>query len=82
MLKKWIGKLLVVMVRPLRLFPELAEADNVRYKVIFLNNVFTFAGIVSITMGFFRWNQQPFLGAIDLVFGCIAFALPCIRHRH
>ncbi|WP_124551964.1 GGDEF domain-containing protein [Methylophilus methylotrophus] len=80
MLKKWIGKLLVVMVRPLRLFPELAEADNVRYKVIFLNNVFTFAGIVSITMGFFRWNQQPFLGAIDLVFGIIAFALLWILH--
>lgn len=82
MLKKWIGKLLVVMVRPLRLFPELAEADNVRYKVIFLNNVFTFAGIVSITMGFFRWNQQPFLGAIDLLFGIIAFALLWILHRY
>lgn len=82
MLKKWIGKLLVVMVRPIRLFPELTEADNVRYKVIFLNNVFTFAGIVSITMSFVRWDLQPFLGKIDLLFGCIAFALLWILHRY
>lgn len=82
MLKKWIGKLLVVMLRPIKLFPEHSDADNVRYKVIFLNNVFTFAGVVSITMSFIRWDIQPFLGKIDLLFGCLAFALLWVLHRY
>lgn len=82
MLKKWIGKVLVVMLRPIKLFPEHGDTDNVRYKVIFLNNVFTFAGIVSITMSFVRWDIQPFLGKIDLLFGCLAFVLLWILHRY
>lgn len=82
MLKKWIGKVFVVMWRPLKLFPELTEADNVRYKVIFLNNVFTFAGIVSLTMSVIRWEKQPFLGLIDLIFGCLAFVLLGVLHRY
>ncbi len=82
MLKKWIGKVFVVMWRPLKLFPELTEADNVRYKVIFLNNVFTFAGIVSLTMSVIRWEKQPFLGIIDLIFGCLAFVLLGVLHRY
>lgn len=82
MLKKWISKALVVMLRPIKLFPELNDADNVRYKVIFLNNVFTFAGIVSLAMSAIRWDLQPFLGKVDLVFGCLAFALLWILHRY
>lgn len=82
MLKKWIGKVFVVMLRPIKLFPELSDPDNVRYKVIFLNNVFTFAGLVSLTMSFFRWNSQPLLGKIDLLFGCLAFALLWGLHRY
>ncbi len=81
-MKKWISKLLVVMLRPIQLFPALTDTVNVRYKVIFLNNVFTFAGLVSLAMSVIRWNTNPFLGKVDLLFSCVAFILLWILHRH
>jgi diguanylate cyclase (GGDEF)-like protein len=81
-LKNWISKLLVVMLRPIQLFPELTDTVNVRYKVIFLNNVFTFAGLASLAMSLIRWNNDPFLGKVDLLFSCIAFILLWILHRY
>lgn len=82
MLKKWLSRVLVVMLLPIQLFPKLTDTVNVRYKVIFLNNVFTFAGLVSLAMSVIRWNSNPFLGKIDLLFSCIAFILLWILHRH
>ncbi len=82
MLKKWLSRVLVVMLLPIQLFPKLTDTVNVRYKVIFLNNVFTFAGLVSLAMSVIRWNSSPFLGKVDLLFSCIAFILLWILHRH
>lgn len=82
MLKKWISQVLVVMLRPIKLFPELTDTVNVRYKVIFLNNVFTFAGLASLAMGLVRWDTHPFLGKVDLSFACLAFILLWVLHRH
>ncbi len=70
------------MLRPIQLFPELTDTVNVRYKVIFLNNVFTFAGLASLAMSLVRWEIDPFLGKVDLLFACIAFLLLWILHRH
>lgn len=82
MLKKWISRALVAMLRPIKLFPELSDADNVRYKVIFLNNVFMFSGIVSFSMAIIRWHMQPFIGRIDLLFAFLAFGLLWVLHRY
>lgn len=81
MLKKWIHQALVIMLRPIKLFPELNDTVNVRYKAIFLNNVFTFAGLASLAMGLVRWNLHPFLGKVDLVFAGLAFTLLWLLHR-
>lgn len=70
------------MLRPIQLFPELTDTVNVRYKVIFLNNVFLFAGLASLAMSIVRWHINPFLGKVDLLFACIAFLLLWILHRH
>ncbi|WP_019881774.1 MULTISPECIES: GGDEF domain-containing protein [unclassified Methylophilus] len=82
MLKKWISQALAVMLRPIKFFPELSEADNVRYKVVFLNNVFAFSGIVSLSMGIIRWNLQPFIGRVDLVSAFLAFGLLWVLYRY
>lgn len=82
MFKKWVSQVRVAMLRPIKLFPELSDADNVRYKLIFLNNVFTFSGIVSFTMAIARWNVQPFIGRVDLLFACLAFGLLWVLHRY
>jgi diguanylate cyclase (GGDEF)-like protein len=70
------------MLRPIQLFPALTDTVNVRYKIIFLNNVFTFAGLASLAMSVVRWNVNPFLGKVDLLFACIAFILLWILHRY
>jgi diguanylate cyclase (GGDEF)-like protein len=82
MFKKWISQALVVMLRPIKLFPELTDTVNVHYKVIFLNNVFTFAGLVSLSMSIIRWKTSPFLSIVDLIFSCIAFGLLWTLQRH
>lgn len=82
MLKKWISQALAVVLRPIKLFPELSEADNVRYKVIFLNNVFAFSGFVSLSMGIIRWNMQPVIGLVDLISAFIAFGLLWVLYRY
>lgn len=82
MLKQWISQALVVMLRPIKLFPELSDAHNVRYKTVFLQNVFTFAGFVSLTMGALRWEIQPIVGKIDVIFGLLAFLLLSAMHRY
>lgn len=82
MLKTWISRTLVFMLRPIQLFPKLTDTVNVRYKVIFLNNVFTFAGFASLAMSVIRWDINPFLGKVDLLFSCMAFILLWILNRH
>lgn len=46
-----------------------------KYRFIFLNNVFFFAAIVALGMGFLRWMQNPYLGMLDFSFAFIAFCL-------
>jgi diguanylate cyclase (GGDEF)-like protein len=81
MVKKWFSQVLVMIMRPIKLFPALSDADNLRYKIIFLNNVFTFSGVVSFTMGVIRWNVHPFIGKVDIAFSLIAFGLLWALHR-
>lgn len=81
-MKKWISKLLVVMLRPIQLFPKLTDTVDVRYKVIFLNNVFCFAGLASLSMSVARWNVHPFISKVDFLFASIAFILLWMLHRY
>ncbi|TLS76007.1 PAS domain S-box protein [Mariprofundus erugo] len=51
-------------------------------KVLFLNTVFLFAGIVAFGMSFIRWQTNPLMGSIDLLFACCNGALIYYLNRH
>lgn len=47
-----------------------------RYKLLFLNSVFLFAGVSAFGLSFVRWNgSDPLLAIADLIFSAIAFFL-------
>lgn len=56
--------------------------DEVKHKVAFLNNVFSFAGIVALGMGFIRWQASAVMGMIDFGFASLAFALLYYLRQH
>ncbi|MBI5625957.1 MAG: diguanylate cyclase [Nitrosomonadales bacterium] len=59
------------------------EADHtLDPKVVFLNSVFLFAGIVAFGMGFFRWQASAVMGSIDFVFSLCNFALVYYLNSH
>jgi signal transduction histidine kinase len=63
--------------------PAAEDKQEIEYKVIFLNNVFFFAGIVAFGMGFIRWQISAVMGMIDFGFAGLAFALLYyLRHHH
>lgn len=82
MFKKWISQALAAMLHPVRHLTEDDDPDNARYKVTFLNNVFLFSGVVSFSMAIIRWDMQPFIGRVDLLFACLAFALLWLLHHY
>lgn len=51
-------------------------------KVLFLNTVFLFAGVVAFGMSFVRWQTSPLMGSIDLLFSCCNAALIFYLNRH
>jgi len=51
---------------------KLREQEN---KIRFLNSVFLLACVVSLIMGFIRWQDSVILGAIDLCFSAISLGL-------
>ena len=56
---------------------EVSKGDDpARYKLLFLNSVFLFAGIAAFGMSIIRWNGgTPIMGLADLIFSGICFAL-------
>lgn len=82
MLKKWISQVLAGVMQGIKRTPAHAAADNVRYKVVFLNNVFAFSGIVSLSMGIIRWDMQPFIAGVDIASAILAFGLLWVLYRY
>ena len=63
--------------------PSPIETDlTLDNKVVFLNSVFLFAGIVAFGMGFFRWQSSVVLGSIDFVFSLCSFTLVYYLNNH
>ncbi len=63
--------------------PSPIETDHtLEPKVVFLNSVFLFAGIVAFGMGFFRWQSSAVMGSIDFVFSLCSFALVYYLNNH
>lgn len=58
------------------------DKDDVRYKVVFLNSVFFFAGVVAFGMGFVRLQKSLLLGVVDFGFSVICFGLLYYLNRH
>jgi len=56
---------------------EIVQSDHPdRYKLLFLNSVFLFAGVSAFGMSFVRWHSAtPAIAIADLVFSAIAFFL-------
>ena len=63
--------------------PHAAEdGQEIKHKVVFLNNVFSFAGLVAFGMGFIRWQESVVMGMIDFGFAGLALALLFYLRRH
>jgi signal transduction histidine kinase len=58
------------------------DEQEVKHKVTFLNNVFSFAGIVAFGMGFFRWQESVVMGMIDFGFAGLSVALLFYLRHH
>lgn len=58
------------------------DEQEIKHKVAFLNNVFLFAGIVALGMGFIRWQQSPLMGMIDFGFSWLSLALLYYLRQH
>jgi len=56
--------------------------DEIKHKVVFLNKVFAFAGIVAFGIGFVRWQESTVMGMIDFGFAGLALALLFYLRRH
>ncbi len=57
------------------------ERDQI-YKYIFLSSVLMLNGIISLGMGFIRWQVSPILGMIDFGFGAFFLALAAYLYWH
>jgi signal transduction histidine kinase len=74
-MKKFLGKLWGN--------PHAAEDEQeIKHKVVFLNNVFSFAGIVAFGMGFIRWQESAVMGMMDFGFAGLVLALLFYLRRH
>jgi signal transduction histidine kinase len=62
--------------------PVAEDEQLAKYKVVFLNNVFFFAGIVAFGLGFVRLRENAGLGLLDFGFAGLAFALLFYLRRH
>lgn len=52
------------------------------HKVLFLNSVFLFAGVIAFGMGFYRWQESVLMGVIDFIFALSNFCLVYYLNRH
>jgi diguanylate cyclase (GGDEF)-like protein/PAS domain S-box-containing protein len=53
-----------------------------RYKFIFLSSVLVLNGMITLGMGFIRWQTSVTLGLIDFAIGSLCLALLAYLHRH
>ncbi len=67
---------------PSGLFSFDISEDGNSHKIVFLNSVFLFAGIVALCMGFFRIRGNFYLGLADFLYSCLAFSLIFHLNRH
>lgn len=58
------------------------DEQGIKHKVAFLNNVFFFAAIVALGMGFVRWQESRLMGMIDFGFSGLSFALLYYLRQH
>ncbi len=58
------------------------DAQDIKHKVVFLNNVFAFAAMVAFGMGFIRWRESAVMGLIDFCFAGLAAALLYYLRQH
>ncbi|MDD2926615.1 ATP-binding protein [Rhodoferax sp.] len=58
------------------------EEQDIKHKVVFLNNVFSFAGVVAFGMGFVRWQESALMGLIDFGFAGLSLALLLYLRNH
>jgi diguanylate cyclase (GGDEF)-like protein/PAS domain S-box-containing protein len=58
------------------------NAQNLRYKLAFLNGIFLTAALIALGLGFFRWQPSPVLAAFDFGFALTAFALLYYLRSH
>ncbi len=75
-MKKILGNLLLFNLS----FAE--DEQEIKHKVVFLNHVFAFAGVVAFGMGFIRWQESVVMGMIDFGFSGLALALLFYLRRH
>jgi diguanylate cyclase (GGDEF)-like protein len=63
--------------------PQFSAAEQeLKYKFIFLNNVFFFAAIVAFGMGFIRWQASTLMGSLDFAFCAIDLGLLFYLRHH
>lgn len=55
---------------------------HLKYKIAFLNSVFLMAAVIAFGMGFYRWQLNPLMGAIDFGFSVIGIAALVYLKRH
>lgn len=62
---------------------HIATASSARHKIIFLNTVFLFGGLLTFGMSIFRWlNSKPIVGLVDLIFSITCFLLVAYLNRN
>ncbi len=57
-------------------------ADTTDHKVVFLNSVFLYAGVIALGMGFYRLQVSVVMGLIDIVFAACNFSLIYYLNRN
>ncbi len=60
----------------------MTDEMEIKHKVVFLNNVFAFAGIVAFGMGFVRSRESLVMGMIDFGFAALALVLLYFLRQH
>jgi len=58
------------------------DKDSTGHKIVFLNSVFLFAGVVALGMGFYRIQSNLMLGVADFLYSALAFGLIFYLNQH
>ncbi|MDH2916336.1 MAG: EAL domain-containing protein [Gallionella sp.] len=58
------------------------QEQHLKYKIAFLNSVFSLAVLVAFVMGFYRWQHSQLMGAIDFAFSAVGLLVLYYLRRH